>query len=101
MIVDCPEHAHILPSDIELASRSARRISISTQTWHRWRLAAKDPLPAYRVCGRWVASRSEVDAWIVRRSQRPAIAITSPAASPARRQRQIDAAIKECAAKGC
>lgn len=103
-----PELNDELPADREPASRSAQWLGICLKSWHRWRLDPLNPLPAFRIGGRWYASRSEVLDWIDRRS-RPrrngevaatADLSTSPPYSR-RRQAEIQAAIRACEARGC
>jgi hypothetical protein len=71
MIADEPAHVQTikLPDDLEPLVSIAKMLRMSHQAAHRHLLCGADPLPAYRLGGRWFASRSEVLAWVARRSR--------------------------------
>jgi len=107
----CDSVAHVqtdeLPDDLEPSKKSAKMLRMSLQSWHRNRLREVDPLPAYRLGGRWHASRAEVIEWVARRS-RPqheadasALALSMTPTHSRRRQREIENAVKACEARGC
>jgi hypothetical protein len=102
----CDSVAHVqtddLPGDLESAPKSAKLLRMSLQAWHRWRMHPTSPLPCYRLGGRWFASRAEILAWVAARSRPQSDETPQPApAHSRRRQREIEAAIKACEARGC
>jgi hypothetical protein len=97
-----PDHVDELPDDLESAPKSAKLLRMSLQAWHRWRMHPTSPLPCYRLGGRWFASRAEILGWVAARSRPQSDESPQPApAHSRRRQREIEAAIKACEARGC
>lgn len=101
-----PEAGESIPGDLVPFSRFASEIGVHLNTLHRQRLRPEDPMPAWRICGQWRVSRAEFAVWSARRSgraEKPVSAGSFEAAPPhsPRRRKQIQAAIDDCARRGC
>jgi hypothetical protein len=71
---DLPSHITALlpriPDDLVPFGTFARGLKVHVSTLHRQRRAPHDPMPAWKVLGRWYVSESEFAAWAGRRSGR-------------------------------
>lgn len=59
-----------IPDDLVLFGRFAIRQGVHVQTLHRHRQLPIDPMPAWKIVGRWYVSESEFAAWAARQSGR-------------------------------
>jgi len=63
------------PADREMEWMGLRQVaeyaSVSNRTLRQWIHAPIDPLPAVKVCGKYLVRRSELDAWLGRHRVRP------------------------------
>ena len=63
-----------IPEDLVLFRVVAQRRKVHVSTLYRQRQLPNDPMPAWKVLGRWYVSEAEFAAWVARRSGRRWIA---------------------------
>ena len=65
-VVDIRSYRNVGGTVYMTRTRAAQYLGVSTRTVARW--VAADGLPAYRVRGRWMFLRSELDEWMRNRT---------------------------------
>ena len=90
-----------LPNDLIVYAEFAKRRNVHIATLHRQRMRADDPMPSWRVFGKWYVSEAEFAEWSARRSGRTSAPPPASAALPATSRAADLAAARECVRLGC